>query len=564
MLQIALFLAEKRSVLVLALLGLAFTQSIGFHVLACQAGASPGSGDSGRGTISGRVIDSESGGFLEGVTVRLLRFGDLPFQRFDASGAELSAKSEEAGAFELAGIQPGGYELHATYPGYLDLGTVDMPQAITLRPGDYQRGLALRMLPESSIRGHVRDPDGGGLADARVSAFVASQGHFRKVRSARTGPAGGFVIDQIPSGNYILRALPPRPFGAPAYYPPSPVAGGAATVPVPKAGEVSGVRIAASREPVHQVRGRVDDFRGVLGGRAATVYLVPRSTSRTHLSALAWSASLDSHQSFVFHGVPSGVYTVQLIGNQGGGRILAVQTAAVGAHGSGELRLYPGPPLALSGQLEAPGMAARNLSGTLIIFDAIPGASGSSASVDVLAGSDGRFTARDLEPTSYVLRVQAPPGLFVERVRLGGRDVLGWQLDLAEGVPGSLRIQLQEGASRLSGSVLQIQSTDRPSGRADVAILEPAGSSEVANLRSIAPVSDGRFAFGGVAPGTYRVLVTERFDPDLFGNPVFLGLISGRVRTIELRKHASSSVDLRLIDAECVAAAARRAGLARF
>ena len=549
---------------VLALFGLAFIQPVGLHGLACTARASASAGGSASATVSGRVLDSESGELLEGATVRLFRVGAVPSREFYAGGAPPSVTSGESGAFELAGIQAGDYELQATYPGYLDLGTVDLPQAITLRSGDCKRGLALRMVPESAIRGHVRNPDGSGMADVQVSAFVASQGQFREVRSTRTGPSGGFVLDRIPAGSYILRALPQRPFGAPAYYPSSTTVDGAAAVPVPKAREVSGVRIVASREPVHQIRGRVDDFRGVLGGQAATVYLVPRSTRRTRLSALAWSASLDSRQSFVFQGVPSGVYTLQLIGGQGGSRILAVQTVAVGAHGCGELRLYPGPPLVLSGQLEAPGLAARNLSGTRIVFDAIPGASGSSASIDVLAGPDGRFTARNLEPASYVLRVQAPPGLFVERVRLGGRDVLGWQLDLADGVPGSLRIQLQEGAPRLSGSVLQIQSTDRQSGRAGIAILEPIGSSPTANLRSIAPVSDGRFAFGGIAPGAYRVFVTERFDPDLFENPVFLGLISGRVRRIDLRRSARSSVDLRLIEAERVAAAARRAGLARF
>ena len=562
--QIALFLAEKRSMPVLALLGLAFIQPVGLHGLACTALASPSAGSPGNGTVSGRVLDSESGDLLEGAAVRLFRVGDVPFRKFYADGAPLSARSGQSGAFELAGVPPGDYELHATYPGYLDLGAVDLPQAITLRPGECKRGLALRMLPESAVRGHVRDPGGSGMVDVQVSAFAPSQGRLREVRSARTGPDGGFAIDRLPPGSYILRALPPRPFAAPVYYPSSTTVDGAAAVAVPKAREVSGVRISASQEPVHQVRGRVDDFRELLGGRAATVYLVPRSTRRTDLSALAWSTSLDSRQSFVFHGVPAGVYTVQLIGGREGGRILAVQTAAVGAHGSGELRLYPGPPLALSGQLEVPGLAARNLSGTRIVFDAVPGASGSAASVEVLAGPAGRFTARNLEPAAYVLRVQAPPGLFVESVQLGRRDVVGRQLDLASGVPGSLRIKLQEGAPRLSGSVLQVQSTDRRSSRAGIAVLEPIESSPAANLRSIAPVADGRFAFGGIAPGAYRVFVTERFDPDLFADPVFRGLVSGRVRTVELRRHARSRVDLRLIEAERVAAAARRAGLARF
>ena len=548
----------------LALLGLAFIQPFGLHRMACTALASPSAGASRSGTVSGQILDSESGDLLEGAAVRLFRVGAVPSRQFYADGAPLSARSGQAGAFELAGVPPGDYDLHATCPGYLDLGAVGLPQAISLRPGECKRGLALRMLPESAVRGHVRDPGGSGMADVRVSAFAASQGRLREVRSAKTGPDGGFAIDRLPPGNYILRALPPRPFAAPVYYPSSTTVDGAAAVPVPKAREVSGIRIGASREPVHQVRGRVDDFRELLGGRAATVYLVPRSTSRTDLSALAWSTPLDSRQSFVFCGVPAGVYTVQLIGGREGGRILAVQTVAVGARGSGELRLYPGPPLALSGQLVAPGLAARNLSGTRIVFDAVPGASGSSASVEALAGPSGRFTARDLEPAAYVLRVQAPPGLFVERVQLGRRDVVARQLDLSSGVPGSLRIKLREGASRLSGSVPQVRSADRRSGRVGIAVLEPVESSPAASLRRIAPVADGRFAFGGIAPGAYRVFVTERFDPGLFGDPVFRGLVSGRVRTVELRRHSRSRVHLRLIEAERVAAAARRAGLAGF
>ncbi|MCY4189328.1 MAG: carboxypeptidase regulatory-like domain-containing protein [Bryobacterales bacterium] len=564
MLQFAMFLRRKRSTSVLALIGLAFMPPAALPGLACTARAAASAGGTASGTVSGRVLDSESGDRLEGVTVRLFRVGAVPSRELGAGAAPLSARSGESGTFELAGIPGGDYELQASYPGYLDLGAAGLPQTVTLRSGGCQHGLTLRMFPESAIRGHVSDPDGSGMADVQVSAFVASQGQFREVRSARTDPSGGFVLDRIPAGNYVLRALPPKPFGAPTYYPSSTAVDGAAAVPVPRAREIVGIRIVASRDPVHQIRGRVDDFRGVLGGQAATVYLVPRSTSRMHLSALAWSASLDSRRSFVFSGVPAGVYTLQLVGGQGGGRILAVQTAAVGAHGSGELRLYPRPPLVLNGQLEAPGLAARNLSGTRIVFDAIPAAGRAGASIEVLAGPDSRFTASDLEPASYGLRVQAPPGLFAARARLGGRDVLGWQLDLAAGVPGGLRIELQEGAARLSGSVLQGQSMDRQSGRAGIAILEPLEPSPTANLRRIAPVSDGRFAFGSIAPGTYRIFATERFDPDLFGNAVFLGLISGQVRSVELRRHARSRVELRLIEAERIAAAARRAGLARF
>ena len=529
---------------------------------ACLQGASIDAGALRKGSVAGKVIDSGTGGSLEGATVRLLWTRVPAPTGSDRGGTVSSGTSGDSGTFEFTRIPAGDYEVHAEHPGYLEFGTGVTPQTVTVLPGSRTPSLIVRLHPESAIRGHVLDAAGTGVAHARVRAFAAIQGRLLEFGAGNAGKSGEFVIGQLPAGSYILLAAPPTPSDAPTYHPSSPTFDGAVPIDIRKAEHVSGVRITLAAEPVHRVRGTAEDVRGFLGRRNAVAYLVPRSARGVDLAALGWRAPLDSSRTFEFHGVPSGQYTAQLIGDSPDHRILATQIAIVGSAGADDLKLYPGPPLALRGQVRVSGLARRDLSSVRVSLHAVPSAAGFSQSIDVLAGSDGHFVAESLEPTSYTLLVQAPPDLFVEGVLIGGRNITGQSLDLADGVAGSsLEIRLRDGAARLSGAVQGTDSSDQRWERMRVAVLYPAASSPVSVQRSISPVTESRFEFDGIAPGKYKVFATDRFDPALFEEPTFLGLVSGRVRTVELRRRERSSVEVSLIDAQTVEAAARRAGL---
>ena len=531
----------------------------------CLEGAPVEVGPSRTGSVVGKVIDGRAGAPLAGATVRLLWVrGPFPAES-GLGGTMPSGTSGEAGTFEFPGIPAGDYEIHAGHPGYLDAGTRAVPQTVTVLPGQRTTSPAVELHPESAIRGQVLDASGTGVAGTRVRAFAARRGRLLEVGSGKTGKSGAFIIGQIPAGSYILLAAPPTPSRAPTYHPSSPTFDEAVPIDVREAEHVSGIRITLAPDPVHRVRGTVEDIRGVLGHRSASAYLVPSSARGMDLAALAWKAPLDSFRRFEFHGVASGQHTVQLLGDSPEHRILATQAVIVGSSDVNDLKIYPEQPLALRGRVWISGLAPRDLSNVRISLHADPSAAGFSRSIDALAGSAGHFVAESLEPTSYTFLVQVPPGLFVEKVRFGGRNITDQTLNLAAGVAGSsLEIKLRDGAARLSGAVLTTGSSDQRRKRMRVAVLFPAAAGPGAMHRSISPATEDRFEFDGIAPGKYKVFATDRFDPALFEDPTFLGLVSGRVRTVELGRHARSRVDVQLIDAPRVEAASRRAGLAGF
>ncbi len=88
--------------------------------------------------------------------------------------------------------------------------------------------LELRLEAGLRIQGTVIDADGKPVADARVRLRSAvwpgrPDRHLADARTSmirafhehpvRTGPLGGFAIEGLPAGSYLLRALPPRGMG---------------------------------------------------------------------------------------------------------------------------------------------------------------------------------------------------------------------------------------------------------------------------------------------------------------------------------------------------------------
>ncbi len=534
-------------------------------------GASGAYGGTQSGSVSGRVVDDRTGVFLADATVSLLwrpgqSRGAVRSDREIPQATKFSVLSRGDGSFEFDRIPTGNYAVAAELPGYLKSGMGASPRVVKVLPGNRNSGLVVKLHPESAIQGQVLDGEGRGAAGAEVRAFAAFRGRLREIASGIAGESGEFTIGRLPHGRYILFAEPPALSNvqAPAYYPSSPTVDGSAPVDVGLGGRVSGIRIVLLRGSVHRVRGNVDDFRNILGNRDASVYLVPRSDRGMDLTALARKTPLDANRSFEFSGVPSGLYTVQLVRERPDPRLLATQVVSIGSVDVTGLNLCPEPTVSLRGQATVAGHADRDLSAVRVVFLAVPSAAGFAASVDALAGRDGRFSAQNLEPASYVISVQTPPDMYVQRVMFGGREVEGRALDLAGGIWGSLNIALRDGAARIAGAVLEAESSAERAERMPVAILYPAGSDPGTRGRRVASAAGSRFEFEGLAPGRYKVFATDRFDPELFAEPAFLAQVAGAVRTVDVRRFDRKRLDLRLLDAGQVEAAARRAGVAGF
>lgn len=532
-------------------------------VLLCAACPSDwAAGESRPGSVRGWVVDARSGEFLSGAALYLVEISRQAVARTGPDAVELQARSREFGSFELPAVPSGEYEIRAELPGYLPAGSGRDSPTVAVVPGHGSGGIMIPLWPESVIQGKVVDSRLAGVGNVSIGAFLEANARLVQVGIGTTDLSGGFSIGRLPPGRYILVAVPSGPPGPPTYYPSSPSLGGAVPILVAEAELLVGVTVTLSGEKVNSVRGTVE---GVLEGsnaRGAAVHLAPRSTSGLALAALAWKTPLDSKQVFQFDGIPSGTYTLQLNGGPPDHRILSTQILVVGPSGAEGVKIRADAPLALQGRVQLAGIVRSDLSSVRIALQSTPPATGISTFVEAQVEPDGGFTVEGLEPTVYVLHVQAPSDLFVERVRFAGNSITGLALDLTHGSKGTLEIKLRDGAARLSGAVLTADVPELREMAECVAILSRADSNAGVLHRRVSSVREGRFEFAGIAPGLYNVVVTERFDPALFGEPTFLAVIAGKLHKTILRRRDHKRVELQLLDAAEIEAAAWRSGLA--
>ena len=150
-------------------------------------------------SITGRIIDQESGAALEGVELTLTRTDDTDgslgaFSIFGLGGAP---RSDAAGNFRLEGVVAGGYRISATKEGY-GAGTVD----ITVDGGDVS-GIEIALEGAVALTVYVFSASGN---PARQVGFTVLDSNEQPVLSQTRSLAEGGRLDikDLPDGNWQL------------------------------------------------------------------------------------------------------------------------------------------------------------------------------------------------------------------------------------------------------------------------------------------------------------------------------------------------------------------------
>ncbi len=504
--------------------------------------------------IEGVVTNTVTHEPISGVSVELTAV--------NAKDAAYKAVSDSAGAFRIPGVMPGKY--HASYDADRFESPDDDPAD---RPIDATAGdkvtLSEELVPLGTVRGRVLDGEGRPVANITVEWLTSCT---RQVRyTVNTDAEGGFAIDHLSPGSYVMRAVANRParigkvvsledlmkpaadaavsrrpLYAPVYYPNSSDRMQASTIAIRGGEDLAGFEIRMSHAVMYRVRGVV---RGESGRIMAGIAVKLRSADAWYMSndfppdAQVLSAS---DGSFDFPTVAAGEWQLSAESRRGEATLAGYVAVTVTRHDLDVLELRLVAPFSLTGTVEridSSGGAASVTAARVVLFPVerprdqeAMGHSTENGSVRINHVYPGRYR---------IVTYKRVPGYYLASVRLGEGEVLGQEVELAPGSPplrivyradgGSVRGTVQNGA----GATVALLPTDP-------ALLNPAF------IRLEKCDSAGRFEVDGLRPGSYYALAFDRAEFDPLQNAAFVSSLTARANGVRVGPNEVAPLDLKL------------------
>lgn len=147
------------------------------------------------GEIRGTVFNQETGGPMKGVTVSLFKLDGTPIM--------VGSYTDARGEYVIHNVPPGHYVLRAMMSSFM---TAEMPELlVTVGLTTTQNFQMEKPPPTGAIRGRVTDMSGDPIAAANIMVFNLDG--TATARGAFSNAAGEYLIINVPSGRYILRAV---------------------------------------------------------------------------------------------------------------------------------------------------------------------------------------------------------------------------------------------------------------------------------------------------------------------------------------------------------------------
>jgi len=471
-----------------------------------------------------------------------------------------SATTDAQGRFRIEDVKEGSYSAmynvrdFQRFPG--------PPEQIKVAKGAEPVQLELKLIPAGSISGRVLDGAGKPVPKAIVKLQMQQKGGMSVQISGhddgeyRTG-------NMLAPGTWIVSATAPpslKPPESPAderlgwvetYFPHASDRQLAAPVVLQPGSDLSKLDIKLATAPVYRIRGTVLDERGdaapkipVTLGRAGSNSPWPDEPIKS-----------DADNTFEFASVSAGEWIVSTTLEKRGEMLWAAQSLQVNDHDLENIHLKLTPPFSIQGKivLEAlenqpvpkpPAVKVVNATVFAATFRppvlaamSLPGNGFYSANPD----DQGAFTIQNLYQGMYhIIPELAPPGYYLDSVRLGSADALEFGVSILSGAPPLIvTYKLNGGTVRGTvdgcgaGKVMLIPQTS---------VLRRDGFIRQANCGD-----KGRFEIVDVRPGEYYGFAVA--PDDEAGRPgaqLDQNLMNQSIR-VSVRSNESTLSDLHLI-----------------
>ena len=148
------------------------------------------------GTVSGEVVDTDSGQPMPSITVRVASEGVV--DQFD----HVDVATDDEGRFYVATLSPGEHTAQMIHD---ELIAKDGAAKFTIREGEETTGVRLDVALGGSVSGRLYDANTGlGLAGETIRAWRRDEFYFPVIYSQETDSAGYYSVRGLPAETYYI------------------------------------------------------------------------------------------------------------------------------------------------------------------------------------------------------------------------------------------------------------------------------------------------------------------------------------------------------------------------
>jgi hypothetical protein len=412
--------------------------------------------------------------------------------------------------------------------------------------------------------------------DARVNVVRVSRVGGRKQLTALSpvvaGPDGSFSIGRLSGAQYYLAAANPPSLTdtnqreihsgkagderyVTTYYPSAIDIAGATLIDVRAEAEVRGLDIRLRRARVYHVAGKVAQAAGGAAANAMVTLIRPGITDATDPMGNA-SRYPVMDGVFQINGLLPGTYGLQAWAGTGR-QLQGYQSVVLTDHDIDDVvvTVTPGLEIPLAVRIEGADAQESQAIGRTLGRFTLTATDGVNSNAMAVAKDDGTWIFHNIGAGTYRMGIGGADGTYVKAVRYGEKDVTRSELDTTAG-GGALVAVLSTHAGEVAGA---LQSADgRPMTGTTVTLwmpgLPPPGTLDQA--RSTMTDEAGKFRFGNLAPGEYRVAAWEKIEPGLGNVAEFHRKFDAEATVVKVKEDGREKVQAPVISAKKVEEAA--------
>jgi hypothetical protein len=512
--------------------------------------------------VEGTVINIQNSRTIPRATVTLLHL--------KGTGSK-SSRADGSGHFIFKNVEPGIYRVTAERQGFFsDERKREYQPIFEVAAGDHVKNMPVRLMPAALVSGEILDEYNDPVQEVEIRLLVIQmrlgQMYLRVAGKATTDDRGQYRIAGLHPGKYYMVVeykpgnalaeamktqngldvtqvfqpdVPERAFTYPPLFYPSTGNFQQAQALALSSGDDVAANFLLISAPVVSIRGRVTN--GMTGRPPKGASVSAYWTSYMEGDGMPGRVS-DADGTFEIRGVAPGTYTLRASFTEEGQSYAGEQTVEVGNEGAQNVQISALPDFAASGHVTVAGVLQKPLRRVLIEF------AGEGLMPRVRASAsfpEFKFDAQLRPERRYQANVRnLPEDYYLKSVALSGHEVPPDNV-VVSGRRGDIELVLSPSGGRVEGFLFDAK--DQPT-RGSVLLVPDVPQPGPPDLfRRTSADAKGKFAFRGVAPGSYRLLAVESVNLEVeINDPDFLRTIGNRGTSLIVEEDGKYAVSLRL------------------